>query len=159
MSDTNEFLAIYLNDHLAGATGGKELARRVADNWSGEHKEQLRRIADEISEDRTSLMTIMRRLGVRTDPVKIGLGWLAEKAGRLKLNGRLLDRSPLSPLLELEAMRLGVEGKAAGWRTLRSRAEHDNRLNIAELDTLIARAAEQIDSLERLRVASAAALI
>ncbi|GLY67943.1 hypothetical protein [Amycolatopsis taiwanensis] len=159
MSGAEKLLAIYLNDHLAGATVGRELARRVANTWSEQHGEQLRRIAEEIAEDRTSLVTIMRRLGVRLDPLKPALGWLGEKVGRLKLNGRLFTRSPLSPVLELEAMRLGVEGKAAGWRTLRSRAEHDNRLSTVELDGLIARAAKQIDTLERLRVESASALM
>lgn len=155
----DELLSVYLNDHLAGATGGSELARRVAGTWSGRHTEQLRRIATEIAEDRTSLLEIMRRLGIRADPVKMAFGWVGEKAARLKLNGRLFARSPLSPVLELEAMRLGVEGKAAGWRTLRGRAEHDDRLDTVELDTLIARATEQIDTLERLRVDTAAALM
>lgn len=155
----DELLSVYLNDHLAGATGGSELARRVAGTWSGQHTEQLRRIATEIAEDRTSLLEIMRRLGIRADPVKMAFGWVGEKAARLKLNGRLFARSPLSPVLELEAMRLGVEGKAAGWRTLRGRAEHDDRLDTVELDTLIARATEQIDTLERLRVDTAAALM
>jgi hypothetical protein len=45
---------------------------------------------------------------------------MGEKAARLKLNGHLLARSPLSSLEELEMLRLGVEGKAAGWRTLGS---------------------------------------
>jgi hypothetical protein len=31
-------------------------------------------------------------------------GWIGEKAGRLKLNGRLRSRSPLSSLEELEMM-------------------------------------------------------
>jgi hypothetical protein len=35
-----------------------------------------------------------------------------EKAGRLKFNGRLPARSPLSNLEELEMLRLGVKGKA-----------------------------------------------
>lgn len=43
-------------------------------------------------------------------------GWLAEKAGRLKLNGRPLRRSPLSGLVELEMMHLAVEGEQACWR-------------------------------------------
>jgi hypothetical protein len=46
--------------------------------------------------------------------VKVYAGWAAEKAGPLRLNGRLLNPSPLSGLVELEAVRLGVEGKAAG---------------------------------------------
>jgi hypothetical protein len=71
---------------------------------------------------------------------------------RLKPNGHVLTRSPLSRVVELEALRLGVEGKAAGWRTLRARAERDSRLDATRLDTLIDRATRQIDELERLRV-------
>jgi len=82
--------------------------------------------------------------------------WTAERLGRLKLNGRLLRRSPLSRVLDLEAMLLGVEGKAAGWRTLRARAESDTRLDAGRLDALIDRAYLQIDELERLRVKAAA---
>jgi hypothetical protein len=159
MSGTNRLLAIYVNDHLAGATVGTALAHRLADaHPDGDRGERLRRIATEIAEDRADLVAIMRRLRIPVDPLKTALAWLAEKAGRLKLNGRLLTRSPLSSVLELEALRLGVEGKAAGWRTLRTLAEHDTRLDAAELDGLLARAAEQIDTLERLRVAEATVL-
>jgi hypothetical protein len=45
-------------------------------------------------------------------------GRIAERVGRLKSNGRIVRRSPLSSLLELEMLRLAVEGKAACWRTL-----------------------------------------
>jgi hypothetical protein len=55
--------------------------------------------------------------------------WIGEKAGRVKLNGRLIARSPLSDLEELELFRLGVESKAAGWRTLRTPADTDRRLD------------------------------
>jgi hypothetical protein len=53
---------------------------------------------------------------------KVGVAWIGEKIGRLKFNGRLLGRLPLSDLEELELLRLGVEGKLAGarcapWRT------------------------------------------
>ena len=73
----------------------------------------------------------------------------------LKLNGYLLIRSPLSSLEELEMLRLGVEGKAAGWRTLRVLAETDKRLDSGRLDELIARARRQADLLEDLRVRAA----
>lgn len=160
MPEAKELLAIYLNDHLMGATGGVELARRiVASQPDGEAKEQLRRIADEIAEDRAALVMIMRRLGIRADRLRVALGWVGEKAGRLKFNGTLLSRSPLSSVLELEAMRLGVEGKAAGWRTLQAISMHDGRLDTEHLDHLIARATEQIDTLERLRIAAAEVLV
>jgi hypothetical protein len=72
-------------------------------------------------------------------------------AGRLKFNGRLLARSPLSDLEELELLLLGVEGKAAGWRTLRTLADTDTRLDAGRLDELISRAAcpDRWDALSR----------
>lgn len=46
-----EYLDIYLNDHLAGATGGVELPRRVRKSNAGEREfaTTLGRICEEIS--------------------------------------------------------------------------------------------------------------
>ncbi len=149
-------LGIYLNDHLAGATVGTELARRVAASHQGQGEAApLQRIADEIAEDRASLLQIMSALGVPVRSYKVGVAWIGEKAGRLKLNGYLVGRSPLSSLEELEMLRLGVEGKAAGWRTLRVLADTDTRLDAGDIDELIARARRQGDILEELRVGAA----
>ena len=56
-------------------------------------------------------------------------------------------------------LRLGVEGKAAGWRTLRVLAETDKRLDACRLDEPIARARRQADLLEELRVRAAGQVI
>jgi hypothetical protein len=148
-------LGIYLNDHLAGATGGAELARRVAGSHGGEHAAALRRLAAEVAQDRAALLEFMAALEVPVRTYKVWGAWAGEKAARLKLNGRLLSRSPLSDLEELEMMRLGVEGKAAGWRTLRNLAQTDTRLDAGRLDELISRARRQADLLEELRVGAA----
>ena len=105
-----------------------------------------------MAEDRAALISVMGRLGVTANQVKVAVGWMVEKVARLKLNGHLLHRSPLSTIVELEAMRLGVEGKASGWRTLRAVAETDERIEVDELDRLIERAVAQIEMLETLRV-------
>ncbi|HEV2778462.1 MAG TPA: hypothetical protein VGX25_03595 [Actinophytocola sp.] len=150
-------IGIYLNDHLAGAIVGTDLAKRLAaaerDRPGGQ---ALARLADEIDEDQAALRDMMAALGVPVRRYKTVAAWAAEKLSRLKPNGRLLARSPLSAVLELEALRLGVEGKAAGWRTLRARAERDPRLDPDRLGELIDRAHRQIDELERLRVRTAA---
>jgi hypothetical protein len=88
----SKLLAIYLNDHLAGATVGVAVAQRVASSnrRSNTYYSAFSGLAEEIREDRASLLGIMRALNVRTDPVKQLLAWSAEKAGRLKLNGHLL---------------------------------------------------------------------
>jgi hypothetical protein len=104
-------------------------------------------------------MDIMAALDVPIQQYKVLLGWVAEKAGRFKPNGRLLARSPLSSLEELETMRLGVEGKVSCWRTLRVLADHDARVDKARLDDLLGRAKRQADTLEKLRVRVAEELI
>jgi hypothetical protein len=149
-------LGIYLNDHLAGATAGTELAHRTARSHAdGKNGGTLRRLAAEIAQDRAALLDIMAALGIKVRRYKTVAAWVGEKAGRLKFNGRLLARSPLSNLEELELLRLGVEGKAAGWRTLRTLADTDTRLDPGRLDELISRARRQADLLEDLRIGAA----
>ncbi len=152
-----DLLGVYLNDHLAGATTGVELARRmVASAEPGtEPARVLGKLAGEIAEDRSALVEIMAPLAVPVRGYKVFAAWAGEKAGRLKLNGHLLTRSPLSGLEETEMLRLGVEGKAAVWRTLRELADGESRLDAGYLDQLLARANRQRSTLESLRVSLA----
>ncbi|MEV5953416.1 hypothetical protein AB0M11_06450 [Streptomyces sp. NPDC051987] len=151
-----DLLGIYLNDHLAGATAGAGRARFMARS----HRDTpaagtLRALAEEIAEDRASLVGVMRRLGVPERRYKTVAAGTAERLGRLKSNGRLLRPSPLTLVVELEFLRLGVKGKELGWRTLRSLAEVDDRLDERALDALIERARRQTSTLEELRVGTA----
>lgn len=154
-----DLLGIYLNDHLAGATLGVELSARLAAAHQGSDDGMaLADLTTEIREDRTALIDLMAALGVPVRQYKVLLGWMAEKATRLKPSGRLLERSPLGGLEELESMTLGVVGKTACWRVLRILAEHDDRIDEARLDDLLARAKRQTDTLEELRLRVAARL-
>jgi hypothetical protein len=154
-----ELLGIYLNDHLAGATGGLELMRRAAASHRGRAAPaELASLVEELRADRAALRDMMAALGIKARRYKVGAAWAAEKVGRLKFNGGLVRRSALSDLLELELLRLGVEGKAAGWLTLRALAERDDRLDAGRLDELIARAGRQSRLLEDLRTRTAGEL-
>ncbi|MGB9378339.1 MAG: hypothetical protein WCB04_12580 [Mycobacteriales bacterium] len=149
-------LGIYLNDHLAGSTGGLELIRRIASAHRGSSAgATLDRMVVEFRDEREALMQMMAALGVPVRHYKVYGAWVFEKVGRFKLNGSLLHRSPLSDLVELEGMRLGVEGKAAGWRTLRTAASRYDVLDATRLDRLIAQARAQSDTLEELRIQAA----
>ncbi|MCE7010839.1 hypothetical protein LWC34_49760 [Kibdelosporangium philippinense] len=151
---TDTLLGIYLNDHLAGAVVGGKLAKRLARAERYElYGPVLHRIAGEIDEDRSDLLKMMNALDIPVRRYKTVLAKAGERIGALKPNGRLLTRSPLSRVVELEALRLDAEGKAAGWRTLKALA--DSRLDAARLDELIDRATTQIEDLERLRVQAA----
>ncbi|MDQ1013738.1 hypothetical protein [Streptomyces afghaniensis] len=145
-------LGVYLNDHLAGATAGTARIRHLLRSCRGTAlAEALAPVAAEIAEDRASLLHIMRRLDVPVRRYKVYAGRAAEQVGRLKSNGSLVRRSPLSTLWELEALGLGVEGKSAGWQTLRDLAAADARLDMGQLDELVARARRQRATLEELR--------
>jgi hypothetical protein len=155
----HDLLGVYLNDHLAGSTVGLELARRMAASAEPESESEsatvLRGLVAEIAEDRSALLAIMATLGIPVRGYKVFAAWAGEKLGRLKLNGHLLSRSPLSSLEETEILRLGVEGKAACWRTLRALASRDSRLDAGHLDELLARADRQSSALESRRVSIA----
>jgi hypothetical protein len=147
------FLDIYLKDHHAGAVGGAELARRAARNNRGHDLGgPLEDLSQEIDDDRESLLDLMRALGISPDPIKQAAMWLLEKAGRLKPNGAFLSYSPLSRVMELEALEAGVQGKRELWSALLRIAGTDPRLRVAELRRLESRAAAQLERLETLRL-------
>jgi hypothetical protein len=144
---TTKYLGIYLNDHLAGSTGGLELVKRAA----GEHEGTalgtfLAGLREEIREDRQVLEELMDRLGVAPDKAKTAVAWAGEKAGRLKLNGEIRGRSPLTPLIELEALSLGIEGKRLMWLALSD--VEDLPLSRERLAELVVRAEHQREGVE-----------
>jgi hypothetical protein len=149
-------LDIYLNDHLAGAMVGVELSRRVAkSNRATPSGEFLARLHREIVEDRRTLQAVAQALGAESSPVKPAFAWIAEKAGRLKLNGQIRGYSPLSRLLELEGLEVGVTGKRSLWQALGHAFPDDARLAGFDLDALVARAEQQLEGLREHRVSAA----
>ncbi|MDX6728518.1 MAG: transaldolase [Baekduia sp.] len=147
---TVKYLGIYLNDHLAGSTGGLELTKRAA----GEHQDTelgrfLSTLLDDIAEDRKVLESLMSGLGITPNPAKQAAAWAAEKAGRLKPNGEVRGTSPLTPLVELETLSLGVEGKRLMWLALSE--VPDLPLSSERLAELVARAQQQREGVERYR--------
>src|SRR5215210_969220 len=121
-----KYLSIYLNDHLAGATVGVELSKRTAAaNEGNEYGSFLSELAHEIAEDRASLERLMERLDVKKDRVKTTGAFIGEKFGRLKPNAHLTSYSPLSRVVELEGLTLGVGAKLGLWKTLLAVADQD----------------------------------
>jgi hypothetical protein len=148
---------VYLNDHLAGATLGADLARRLRD-WTVDsvHAATMRELAAEIEEDKETLVAIMGRLDVAPNPVKQATTWLGEKLSRVKLSGLGSGDEPTGLFLALETLGLGIEGKACLWRILRALSEHHPGLDPQQLDGLIARAESQRRRLEEERRAAGA---
>jgi hypothetical protein len=135
-------LRIYLNDHLAGSTGGLELARRARSNSTDPERTAMwNTICEEVESDREVLRDMLERLEYSQNPLKAAVAWVGEKAGRLKPNGQLTGPSPLGQYVELEMMLLGVTGKLALWRMLAQL--DDPRLRDFDLNGLIERAESQ----------------
>jgi hypothetical protein len=147
-----KYLRIYLQDHLAGATAGLELARRTRGaNEGSDYGPPLARIADDIEADRRHLQGIMEDLGFGGDRLKNIAAWGLEKAGRLKLNGDITGYSPLSRVVELEGLLTGITGKKGLWLALLQVAPREPRLDTALLERLRDRAEEQRATIEDLR--------
>jgi len=152
VTSASKYLATYLNDHLAGATGGLALARRAAsENQGTELGAFLSELSDEIAADRETLKQIMGALGVGPDHMKIVAARTFELVGRLKPNAQLRGYSPLSPLVELEVLKLGIQGKLAMWRAL-GEVSGTPPLDAERLDDLAARAERQVADVEARRL-------
>ena len=148
-------LEIYLNDHLAGSVVGENLAKRIVrQNEDNEYGRGVARIAKEIEEDKATLQKVMDRAGVRRKQVRLALAHVTELGTRLKPNGRLVGYSPLSRLLELEGLTIGITGKLELWRSLEAL---DGGAETGGMDfaALAARAEDQRDRVEDLRVRAA----
>ncbi len=148
-----KLLTTYLNDHLAGATGGLELFRRATDTHQGSPLgDELAQLTTEVAEDREALIGIMATLHIRRNWLWASAGGIAEKLGRLKPNGFILRRSPLSDVVELEALRIGVWGKLSGWEVLLAGATDEPALDRVSLETLLERAHDQLERLRKMHV-------
>lgn len=117
-------LQIYLEDHLTGATGIVQRLTMMRDSYQDlPVATELTRLLEEVTQDRQTLVEVIGSLGLRPSPAKLLLARGGELVGRLKLNGRLRQRSPLTPLLELEVLQAGINGKSGLWRSLAVHAD------------------------------------
>jgi hypothetical protein len=144
-------LETYLNDHLGGATLGKDLAFQIRDRAEDPLRAVMDRVAPEIEEDRHTLMSVIEALGATQNPVKQATGWIAEKASRMKFTGVSGEMDDYGLFMALEALRLGVAGKKCLWLALGS-ASKDPRLAGHDFDALAARADAQEMALEEQRM-------
>jgi hypothetical protein len=154
---SDAFLRIYMNDQLALGVLWREMARRAArENAGSEVGGALSMVAQAIAEDVRTFQEIMDRLGLSRSRIKPRLALVAERIGRLKLNGSLRSYSPLSRFSELEFLVIGIEGKKQLWSTLGDLAGLSERLPDVDFSALADRAEEQREALEphRQRVGS-----
>jgi hypothetical protein len=146
---------VYLNDHLAGAMLGSDLAEQIRAQNDGTALGQLMEsLAPQIEQDRQTLIELMQQLDSSQNSVKQVTAWIAEKASRAKFTGMTSGEPELGTFMALETLTLGVRGKACMWTALSQVADQHPAIGSLNLDELIDRARTQEDALERERLAA-----
>jgi hypothetical protein len=140
--DDRRVIRIHMGDHLTVMRGARRLVGRMVDSGRHGHATQvLERVGHELDAGSLTLGAFLRQLGASPPRSKLLAATVAELVGRAKLNGRLSGRSPLSDLLELEALGAALALTGAGWRSLR-------RAGIAS-DEIVRHHLEACERLER----------
>ena len=144
-----KLLGLYMSDHLTGATAGLARIERMAEAFADTPvSADIARVSAELRRERDFLRGLIHDLGVRQRRHRQAAAWLAERVGRLKLNGRIVRRSPMTMVLESELMRAAILGKLGGWQTLEELAP-DLGLDQATFAKLGDEARSQIEALSR----------
>jgi hypothetical protein len=142
-----QLLGVYLQDHRALMVAGRELAARMSRSGRPDAERAVaRELHGDLTDDLAALDVLLAQLGRHPDQGKAGGAWLAEKVGRLKLNGRVVRGSPLSAVTELEGLRMLLESARALWSSLALL-----RLGPQDADDRRARAVRHLEAAERLR--------
>jgi hypothetical protein len=152
----NDYLATYLNDHLAGAVAALDLlAYLQAANAGTPVGTFLTELRADVTRDRDELEALMGRLQVSVSRTRQATAWVAQKIAELKL--RLDDPAggPLRLLEGLDALAVGIEGKLALWEALAVAADDAPALQVADYEALAGRAEEQRCRLETVRLQAA----
>jgi hypothetical protein len=146
---------VYLNDHLAGAMLGSNLAEQIRSHNRGTPLGELMgSLAPQIEQDRQTLIGLMQRIDTSKNPVKQAGAWITEKASRMKFWGPTSGEPQLRTFMAVESLALGVWGKLSLWRALAQVADQHPAIASVDLDDLIDRAQNQYDLLERERLAA-----
>jgi hypothetical protein len=146
---------VYLNDHLAGAMLGTDLAEQIQTQNEGTALgELMESLVPQIEQDRQTLIELMQQLDSSNNPVKQVTAWIAEKASRAKFSGMTSGEPELGTFMALETLVLGVRGKACMWTVLKQLADQHPAIASMNLEELIDRARTQEDALEHARLAA-----
>jgi hypothetical protein len=150
---THKAMDVYLNDHLAGAMLGSDLAQQIQSRNQGTPLgELMQALAPQIEEDRQTLIGLMERMGTSKSPVKQAGAWVTEKASRVKFGGLISGEQGLGTFMAVESLALGVQGKLSLWRALEQVADQHPAIASINLRELIDRAQTQYNLLEAERL-------
>ncbi|GAA4902936.1 hypothetical protein GCM10025789_22180 [Tessaracoccus lubricantis] len=153
------YLKTYLRDHHSGSVAGVDGFHRVAEYHSDpEVRTAVARIAQDIEKAQDELEAIMKRFGAKPNAAKDLMAKAGEKVTRMKMNREVTKRSPLSDVVELEALMDAVHAQSRGWQIL-LQIDGDAGLDRGQLTDLFARARSHETELEELWLKQAPKLL
>jgi hypothetical protein len=150
----NDPLGTYLHDHLAGAAFALELLKDLREHHPQDELAGFAAsLSSEIEADHRVLQQLAEAVESHPAGMKEAVAWLAEKASRLKL--RRNGHGSFGTFESLEALSLGILGKAALWDALAVAEVADTRLRGPDYTALARRAQQQHGQVEDRRLALA----
>ncbi|TWT77363.1 hypothetical protein Pla123a_20240 [Posidoniimonas polymericola] len=153
----SDALDIYLNDHLAVLVAERELCQRM------EQENEQTPLAGYLQEHRglceegeRIVRDLLKSRGANASSLKTTAAWLAEKLGRLKLNGQITGYAPASRVLELEGLTVATQARLMLWRCLSASGVTFAGEPSPDWDELCDQADRQLAELRALQSAAAA---
>jgi hypothetical protein len=143
-------LDTYLNDHMAGATAGTNLAKMAAEeHQTDEHGPFFSEIYAEIEADKDTLAQLIDALAVDESASKTALAEVGSKLMGPKFTAGEDDE--LNAFVTLETLSIGVEGKVCMWKALKTVESEYPAFEQFDIDDLLARATAQREKIEAQR--------
>ena len=143
-------LDTYLNDHMAGATAGTNLAQMASEeHQTDEHGPFFSEIYAEISADKDTLQQLIEALGVEESATKSALAEVGSKVMAPKFTAG--EDDALNAFVTLETLSIGVEGKVCMWKALKTVEADYPAFENFDIDALLARATSQREKIETQR--------
>ena len=140
-------LDTYLNDHMAGATAGTNLAKMASEeHQTDEHGPFFSEIYAAIQQDFETLKEVATALGVEQSAGKGALAEIGSKMMGPKFTAG--DDDELNAFITLETLSIGVEGKVCMWKALKTVESDYAGFKNFDLDDLLARAESQREKIE-----------
>jgi hypothetical protein len=159
-STMSDSLRTYLNDHLAGSVAALQLMDHLIRTQHGSASApMLIVLRREIEEDKSVLQGLLDESGGKESKVRQAAAWLTEKLGRAKLRLDDPGTGKLHLLEALEALALGIQGKAALWRALAAAEPRLTRERALDFTALERRALDQFHRVDALRLQVAPAAL
>jgi hypothetical protein len=163
---TRDQLAAYLRNHDAAllATAAR-LGSTARSHLLASARPVLGGVLDEVRADRDALGRLMRALGVPPSRTQRAAAHLGERVGRLKPNGSWSRRTPLTDVVELEALGLAAVGTLRLWQTVLAWQQLEGlgpltaRLGDLDVPHRVSAARRRVETLEGLHDESVRSLV